>query len=199
MKARILDSQVKVYSSTDEHAVSIATLEKGMEVEFGGVKRNAGKIWVTIVLSTGQLAYLPGDARVFAIREGALMQDKVDMHSEPSAGSLVIQQLPINTRLDILEVVHEGEARWVRVRDKNGKEGFIDGETRIRVIQQKTKAMGRKNIITGLMWLVAGGIISFSGAPAVSGAGFTLLGYGALLFGAGMLVYGIFQFVKAPA
>ena len=32
----------------------------------------------------------------------------------------------------------------------NGSEGYISGDTRVRLIQQKTKAMARKNLLTGV-------------------------------------------------
>jgi hypothetical protein len=198
MKARIIDPQVKVYSTMNENEVSIATLSQGMEVEFSAPKRKAGKIWVPVKLATGQQAYIPGDARIFAIREGALMQENVDMHTEASPDSTVKQSLTRNSHMSILEVTKQNDERWVRIRDSSGSEGFIPGDTRIRLVQEKTKAGGRKNMLSGLMWLVAGGIIIFSGAPALSGSTFTLLGYGALVFGLGTLVYGIFQFFTAP-
>ena len=109
MKAKILDPQVKVYSSMDQNAVSIATLAQGTEIEFGGPKRGAGKMWVPITLSTGQLAYIPGGARIAAIHEGALMQDNVPLYTEPSAKSQVKQQLGRNTKLYLLEGVEGGD------------------------------------------------------------------------------------------
>jgi hypothetical protein len=81
----------------------------------------------------------------------------------------------------------------------NGMEGFISGNTRIRVIQQKTKAMGRRNMFSGAMWLVAGLVITFSNSSAASGGGFIIFGYGAILFGAVMLVSGLVQFITAPS
>jgi hypothetical protein len=199
MKARILDPQVKVYSSMDANAVSIAYLPEGSEIEFGGAKRKAGKLWVPITLSTGQQAYIPGETRIFVMREGSLLQNNVELHSEPSGGSLIKQQMARNSKVYILQVVKGDGQDWVRVRDATGNEGYISGETRIRVLQQKTKAMGRKNILTGAMWLIAGLVITFSGSTATSGSGFNLLGYGAILFGAVMLISGVVQFVTAPA
>jgi len=183
----------------DEYALSIATLQEGSEIEFGGTKRKSGKQWVPIILSTGQPAYIPAETRIYIIREGALMQNNVDMHSEPSAGSLIKQQLMRNTKLSILQVVKEGGQDWVRVRDASGNEGFIPGDTRVRLTVQKTKAMGRRNMISGGMWLIAGLIMVFSESSAAPGSGFSLLGYFALLFGLVMLVSGIVRFVTAPA
>lgn len=198
MKARILDPQVKVYSSFDANAVSIATLPAGSEIEFAAPKRKAGKLWVPITLSTGQQAFIPGETRIFMIRLANLLQNNVDLHTEPSAVSLVKQQLTRNTKVYILEVVKQENGDWVRVRDMNGTEGFISGNTSIRVIQQKTKALGRKNMFSGAMWLIAGLVITFSGNSPTSGGSFLLLGYGAILFGAVMLIAGLVQLLTAP-
>jgi hypothetical protein len=139
MKARILDPEVKVYSSTDENAVSIASLHIGDEVEFRAPKRKAGKQWIPITLSTGQQVFLPGEARLFIIREGSLMQNDVDLHTEPSAASSVKQQLAKNAKVYILEVIKQEDKDCVRVREANGVEGFISGDTRVKVMPQKTE------------------------------------------------------------
>jgi hypothetical protein len=199
MKGRIIDPQVKVYSSMDENSVSIATFQEGKEIEFGGAKRKSGKVWVPITLSTGQQAFIPGESRIFAIREGSLMQNNVDVHAEPSAESLVKQQLARNSKVYILQVVKGEGQDWVRVRDASGSEGYISGDTRIKVLQQKTKAAGRKNILTGAMWLIAGLVITFSGSTPSASGSFGLLGYGAILFGAVMLISGVVQYLTAPA
>jgi uncharacterized protein YgiM (DUF1202 family) len=199
MKAMILDPQVKVYSSFDANAVSIASLPAGSEIEFGAPKRKAGKLWVPITLSTGQQAFIPGETRLFIIRQASLLQNNIDLHTEPSTTSMVKQQFTRNTKVYILEVVKQENQDWVRVRDMNGMEGFIQGNTGIRVIQQKTKALGRKNMLSGAMWLIAGLVITFSGSSPASGGSFFLFGYGAILFGAFMLISGLVQFLTAPS
>jgi hypothetical protein len=197
MKGRILDPQVKVYSSIDENAVSIATLHEGSEIDYGAPKRRAGKLWVPITLSTGQQAFIPGEARISVIHEGALMQDNVALYAEPSAESQVKQQLRLNTKLLLLQNAEGGGKIWKRVRDMNGSEGYIAGDTRVRVIQQKTRAMARKNLLTGAMWLIAGLAITFSGSSNTSGGSFSLLGYGAILFGAVMVIMGLVAYFTA--
>jgi hypothetical protein len=199
MKARTIDDQVKVYSSTDANSVSIATLPAGSEIEFGGTKRKTGKLWVPITLSTGQQAFIPGETKIFVIQEGSLLQNNVELHSEPSSGSLIKSQLARNTKFYILGVGKGEGKNWLRIRDMNGSEGYIAGETRIKVIQQRTKAFARKNLFSGVMWLVAGIIIIFSNSAPASGSSFSLLGYGAILFGAVMLISGIVQYVTAKS
>jgi hypothetical protein len=198
MKARILDEQVKVYSSMDENAVSLATLGQGSEIDYGPTKRKAGKLWVPITLSTGQQAFIPGESRIYVIRQGALMQNNVDLLTEPAEGALVKQQLARNTKVEILQVIKGEGQDWVKIRDENRTEGYIAGNTRVRVTQQKTKATGRKNALTGAMWLIAGLVIVFSNSSASSGGGFLVFGYGAILFGAVMLISGLVQFFTAP-
>ncbi len=198
MKGRILDPQVKVYSSIDANAISIATLPEGSEIEYGPAKRKAGKLWVPITFSTGQMAYIPGETHIYIIREGLILQNNVDLHVEPSAGSLIKQQLKSHPKLFILQVVKGEGQDWVRVRDASGSEGYISGDTRIRVLPQKTKALGRKNMLSGTMWLIAGLVMTFSGNSTTSGGSFSLLGYGAILFGAVMLISGLVQVLTAP-
>jgi hypothetical protein len=154
---------------------------------------------VPITLSTGQQAFIPAETRIYIIHEGSLMQNNVELHAEPSSGSLIKAQLARNTKVYILQVVKGDGQDWVRVRDASGAEGYIPGDTRIRVMQQKTKASGRKNIVTGVMWLIAGLVIVFTNSAPATGSSFGLLGYGAILFGAVMLISGIVQFITAPS
>jgi uncharacterized protein YgiM (DUF1202 family) len=182
----------------EENSISIATLKEGSEIEFGSSKKKAGKVWVPITLSTGQQAYIPGETHIYVIREGALLQNNVDMHAEPSSSSSIKQKLNRNDKVSVLQVVKEDGEDWVRIRDANGSEGFIGGNTRIRVLQQKTKAQARKNMLTGVMWIIAGIVIVYPNFSVSSGGTITYLGYAALLFGVGMLVMGIYQLVTSP-
>ncbi len=199
MKAIILDPQAKVYESIDANPISIATLSQGSEVEIGPAKRKAGKLWVPVILSTGQKAYLPGETKLHIVREGSTMDKDVEMHSEPSVTSPIKQQLPKNTRLSILEVIKQDDQAWVRVRDGAGSQGYIRGETRFRLAPQKSKANGRRNMITGGMWLIAGLIFTFSENSVASSNGLSLIGIGALAFGAIIFISGLVQYLTAQS
>jgi uncharacterized protein YgiM (DUF1202 family) len=133
------------------------------------------------------------------IREGSVMENSVDMHSEPSSESTIKQQIKRNTRLSILQVIKQEGQDWVKVRDTSGSEGYIPGETRFRLTSQRTKANGRRNMITGAMWLVAGLVFIFSENSATASSGLNLIGYGALAFGAIIFISGLVQFLNAPA
>jgi Bacterial SH3 domain len=199
MKATIRDSNVKVYSSMDANGLSIATLQQGNVIEIGSRKRSGGKFWTPIVLSTGQQAFIPAEAKIFVLRQGALMQNNVEVHSEPSSGSLIKQQLSRNTKISILDVVTEQGQQWVRITDAVGNEGFISGDTRVRIKPVRTKASAGKSMMSGGMWLVAGLVMVFSERSAPAGSGLSMLGYFALLFGIVMLISGVIQFFTAPA
>ncbi len=199
MKARILDPQVKVYTSMDANTISIASLQEGSEVEIGPTKRKAGRLWVPVILSTGQKGYIPGDAHRFVIREGSLMQDNVDLHVEPSAESAVKLQMKRNTKLAILQVIKAGGSDWVKIRDASNNEGYISGNTQVRLVAQRTKASGRRNIITGVMWLIAGLIFLYSESRTPSTGGFDIFWLIALGFGAIILISGVVQYIKAPS
>lgn len=198
MKARVLDDQVKVYSSMEANAISIATLDAGSEIEIGATKRKAGKLWVPVVLPNGQQAFIPAETRIQLVRQGALLQNNIALLAEPVEGALVKQHLSRNTKLEIVQVVKDEGKDWVKVRVENGMEGYISGNTRIRLIQQKTKAGGRKNILSGAMWLIAGLVIVFSNSSSNTGGSFIVFGYGAILFGAVMLISGLVQYFTAP-
>ncbi len=199
MKAMVIDDQIKVYSSTDANSVSIASLPKGSEINYVGTKKSAGKMWIQIALSTGQPAFISGDTRIHIIREGSIMQNNVELHAQPSSESLVKSQLALKTKVFILEVVKGDGVDWVRVRDGSGSEGYIQGTTRIRLEQQRTKASGRRSMVSGAMWLAAGLVIVFSQSAQTPGGGYIYLGYGALAFGAIMFISGIYQYVTAQS
>jgi Bacterial SH3 domain len=194
MKARILDPQVKVYSSPEPNSVSLATLPQGTEIEFSAPRRKAGKVWVPITLSTGQQAFIPGDTRIYIYRLASLLQKDVEMRAEPSQKSLVKQTLTRNAKVYILEVIKQDDQEWVRVRDTSGNEGFIPGQTRIRVIPEKTKALGRKNMLSGALWLIAGIVITVASMSPTSGGGMYIFAWGAIL-----LIQGVVQYLTAPS
>lgn len=182
----------------DENGLSLTTLPAGSEVEVGSLQRKSGKVWLPIILSTGQKAYLPGETKRFVIQEGALMQESVEMHADPSARSVVKQKLLRNAKLFIMEKNKGVDGEWVKVRDMNGIEGYVSGDTRLRVKPMLTKASGMRNIRSGVMWIIAALIIFFSGNTPPTGSVYSLFGYAAFVFGAIMIIAGWLQYRRAP-
>lgn len=200
MRARILDQQVKLYSSPEPNALSLATLTEGTEIEFGKVIRAGGQKWVEVIMPSGQKGYLPEATRVFPFRLASPLQNNVPVYSEPSEQSLVRQKLQRNSKIYLTNVSRIGDQDWVQVRDMNGAEGYISGRTRLRVVQQKSKALGRKNMITGALWCIGGIVVTIATyGAASSGGGTYIVAWGAILYGAVQLVTGIYQYFTATS
>jgi hypothetical protein len=199
MRARILDPQVKLYSSPDANALSLATLTEGTEIEFGGVKKKGGRQWVEVIMPTGQRGYIPGETRIFHYRLATLLQKDVPVYTQPALNSLVRAQLMKNSKFYLTEVVRVDGVDWVRVRDMQNAEGYIPGQTRIRVLPEKTKALGRKNMISGALWCIGGIIVTVATLNAASNGGTYIIAWGAILFGAVQFIQGLYQLLTAPA
>lgn len=163
MKVRIIDQPVKVFSEADSHAISLTELPVGSEVELGGVKKKDGKTWVGVTLANDQKGFIPGDARIFQIKQAFLNQGNVNVYSEPSNLSAVKAQFKKKTRFFLTGTVNQDNQAWVKIRDLSGLEGFIEPKTRITVIHEAvkpTKAIGRKNMLYGALWFIGGTLIT---------------------------------------
>ena len=197
MRARILDSQVKLYSTPEPNALSLATLQEGTEIEFGGVKQRNGKQWVEITLPTGQKGYIPGETRIFHLRMATLLQNNVPVYHQATEHSLVRTTLKRNAKVYLVDVTRVEGVDWVKVREPSGIEGFIPGKTRLRVIPEKTKALARKNMISGALWCIGGIIVTAATYSASSSGGSYIIAWGAILFGALQFIQGVYQYFTA--
>ena len=199
MRGRIRDPQVKLYSSPEVNAISIATLVEGTEVEFGKTIKREGKKWTEVIMPSGQKGYIPAETRVFPYRLGALLQNNVPMYTQPNSESQVRATLSRNTKLYMTDVVRTENQDWVKVRDLNGAEGYISGRTQIRAIAEKTKALARKNMIGGALWCIGGIAVTVYTYGASSSGGTYIVAWGAILFGFVQLVQGIYQYFTAQS
>jgi hypothetical protein len=201
MKARIIEQPALVYSEADLNLPSIAKLTVGSEVELGGVKKKDGKEWVAVTLSTGQRGYLPGETRIYQIKQATLLQGNVNVYAEPSAQSTVIAQYKKNTRFYLTNIVKRDNKDWVEVRDLSGTEGFIEGQTKIKVIPESvkaTKATGSKNMLYGALWCIGGIVVTAVTYSAASSGGTYIVAWGAILFGGLQFLQGLYQYLTSP-
>mgnify|MGYP001043019291 FL=1 len=198
MRARILDQQVKLYSSPEPNALSLATLAEGTEVEFGKTIKAGGKKWIEVLMTSGQKGYIANGTRVYPFRLATPLQNNVPVYNQPTAHSLVRITLKRNTKIYLTGITRSENLDWVKVRDLNGVEGYISGQTRLRVIPEKSKALARKNIISGALWCGAGLLITGIGATS-SGSGTYVIAWGAILYGGIQLVTGIYQYFTATS
>jgi hypothetical protein len=201
MKARIMEKPVRVYSDAGLNSISIAELPVGTEVELGSVKKVDGKSWISVELSPGQRGYIPGETRIYHIKQVMLNQRNVNVYTGPSLQSVVKTQFTKNTKFYLLEVFKQNDMEWVKIRDMSGNEGFIDGKTKTRVVPEKvipTKAIGKKNMLVGALWFFGGIVVTVvTYSAASSGGGTYFITWGAILFGGIQLIQGLIQFLNA--
>jgi hypothetical protein len=67
------------------------------------------------------------------------------------------------------------------------------------VIPEKTKALGRKNMLSGALWLIAGVVITVATMSPTSGGGTYIFAWGAILLGAVQFIQGVVQYLTAPS
>jgi hypothetical protein len=200
MTARIVNRPAKFYQTPDVHSSPLTELKVGTEVELGRIKKKGGKTWVAVSLKDGQKGYLPGDTEIFQIRLVQLREAGVEIHSEPSASSPIQSTGDRTTRLYLTDLLSRQSKNWVEVRDMDGNVGYIDSQTRIKTLTEKTRALGKKNMLYGGLWFVGGitgMIILFTGK--VTGGSIFFITLGVVLFGIITFVQGLYQYYTAAA
>ena len=193
-KAKILDERVAVRADMDPRAPVVMDVDAGDEVDLGKVRERDGQPWVKVRLRDGSSGYLPGDTKVMVMKETALLQEEVEVHASPTMQSPLQRRFKKGERFYLLDVVKNDAEEWVRVRDFSGEEGFIPGETRIRVIENKTHIRGAVHMFIGAMACTLGIIgtgIPFSGTTGHGGI--QVIAWGAAVFGALQFLLGFYQ------
>lgn len=132
MNARILDERVQLHSGPDSMSPAVGDLAAGDEVEIGAVKKAGSDTWVMVRKGAGLVGFMPAGTRIFLIKQAALNQPSVTAHMGPSGGSPVAGEYRRGEKFWLLGSVKEGDASWVRIRDKAGIQSYIDGKTKIR-------------------------------------------------------------------
>lgn len=198
MKARIIDQPVTVYSGTDPGAMPVTQASVGTIVDLGSAKRKGS--WVTIVLADGRRGYISGGARVAFLKRATLVQNDVSAYSEPSTSSAVAARYSKAATLYLGERVNQDGKAWVRVFDSAGTGGFIDGETRLKMVPEAMKTVGKRNMLYGGLWCVGGTVATVATyAAASSGGGSYFVAWGAMVFGGIQFVKGLYQFFTSTA
>jgi hypothetical protein len=202
VKARIIEQSAKVYSEADSRSPVMEELAVGKEIELGGVKKNNGLSFVTVTLPSGQKGYLSGDTKIYHIKGAHLVQKSVNVFAEPFTQSRVVTQYGKNAKLYLTGVVKQGGSDWVKVRDDVGNEGFIEGNTKIKVIPEAvtvTRELGGKNMLHGALWCIGGITVTFVtySSAVSSGGGTYVVTWGAILFGGLQFLKGMYQSITA--
>ena len=199
MKGRITDSQVKVYSEPDLNSLSIATLTTGDEVEFMSIRKKNRKAWAEVSFSGSQKGYLPAETKAVFYKQASLLQNNVNMYSQPSTQSQRKASLSKGTRFYILDIIdRDRKEPWIKMRDDSGAEGYINGNARIKIITEITRALGRRSMISGGLWCLTGIIIASGVFPNAIPTGVFIITWGAIIYGTYQFARGLYQFWNAP-
>ena len=122
-----------IYSKPDFNSAPIAELVRGNAIELGVLKNVDGKEWMTVILPSSQWGYTPIETKLLLSKQLSLFEKEVVVYAEPSNQSAVITRMKKNA---LYHTIPSGsqDARWVKIRDSVGNEGFIDGQTRAREV-----------------------------------------------------------------
>src|ERR1700722_3389401 len=63
-----------------------------------------------------------------------------EMRTAPDALASVVRQLSRSEAFLIIETVKSGSGEWVRIRLSDGREGYLDGKSKIQRIEAKAGA-----------------------------------------------------------
>jgi uncharacterized protein YgiM (DUF1202 family) len=200
MTARVINHPAKVYEVPDSKSSPFTELKVGTEVELGKTKKKGGNTWVAVSFANGQNGYLPGDTEIFQIRLVMLREDKVNIYSEPSASSSIKTSCGRNTKLFLTDLVSHHGRTWVKIRDADGNDGYIDSQTKIKTITLKTKAVGKKNMLYGCLWLIGGiTVMGILFSSKSSGGDIFFITLGVILLGLIIFFQGLYQYFTAPS
>jgi hypothetical protein len=199
MKGRIIDPQVKVFGEPDPASLTVASLTAGDEVVFVKMLKAAKKRWAEVVLAGGEKGYLPAETRLFFFKQAFLLQKSLNIYSRPSTLSAVRGALHKKDRFYVLDIIdRDTKDPWVKIRDFSGAEGYIDGNAQIKVATEVTRATGKRTMLSGGLWCLAGVLIATGVIQAANSLGALIVTWGAIIYGTAQFLRGIYQFWNAP-
>jgi hypothetical protein len=123
-------------------------------------------------------------------------QGKALLYGTAARGQ-VLAELKKGTLLEFLDLIEANGETWIYVRDKAGRQGYIEGATKILQKARVTKQTGVTNMLVGGAFFVVGTIITIATLNSSSSTGYIC--WGAIIFGFIQFIQGLIQFLTAPA
>ena len=220
MRVYLLDDQVPVFPKPDGTSIPLARLSAHEEIDLGHTVKSGGADWVEAVLGDGRHGYIAGPTKIHEIKLTTLKQDEADMLEQPSFHGARKARLTKGQKFYLLHSVPGEGGTWIRIRDLQGREGFIHGDTSIVKEEgaapapakppagggggplappvKKSGGAGRPDIRNGLVAIALGLIATLGGralAPQLGGGyyvtwGIIVVGVYWLLRGLGRMLRG---------
>jgi hypothetical protein len=199
MRVYLLDDQVPVFPKPDGTSIPLARLSAHEEIDLGHTVKSGGADWVEAVLGDGRHGYIAGPTKIHEIKLTTLKQDEADMLEQPSFHGARKARLTKGQKFYLLHSVPGEGGTWVRIRDLQGREGFIHGDTSIVKEEgsaptpaKKSGGAGRTDIRNGLVAIALGLIATLGGralAPQLGGGYYVT--WGIIVVGVYWLLRGI--------
>jgi hypothetical protein len=193
MIARLLDAETSFFAEMDPAGRTVDVLPIGTELALEKVQNSRGMDWVPAKLANGTTGYIKGDARVFMIKEVALLDPAVDVRAQPSDVAPPVRRIGKGHRFQLLEVVQSEGRDWVRIRDQVGT-GFVLASVKIRELAKLAEIGPRPDVtndlLSGVLWCIGGVVVTAATYAAASGGGVYIVAWGAMLVGLVRIVRG---------
>jgi len=128
-KYRVINQKAAVYKAMNVLSQIVAEIPIGEEVNMGKPIADAGTSWAPVKVLDGVTGYIIADVPYFHIREVIVAQPSIEVRESPTSTSRVMMTLHSGEIMLLAGTVKQGDIRWVEVRTKSGKVGFILGDT----------------------------------------------------------------------
>jgi hypothetical protein len=197
MKIKILQDEAPIYAQVETESTPIRVLQKGEQAELGKVSKARGLQWVEVTLADGTHGFIAGTTRTFSLITATINQRKTQLYGTAARGTAVAE-LKKGTQLEFLDLVEANGETWIYTRDKAGRQGYIEGNTKIVQKARVTKQTGITNMLVGGAFFVVGTIVTIATLSSASSGGTYYICWGAILFGAIQFIQGLIQFLTAP-
>jgi hypothetical protein len=205
MRVYLLDDQVPVFPKPDGTAIPLARLAAQEEIELGRMVKSGGADWVEAVLTDGRRGYIAGPTKIHEIKLTTLKQDEADLFEQPSFHGARKERLVKGQQFYLLHSVPGEGGTWVHIRDPQGREGYIHGDTSIvndektappaaggALPAKKPARAGARDIRNGLVAIALGLLLTFGSralAPQLGGRYYVT--WGLVVVGAFWLLRGL--------
>jgi hypothetical protein len=194
MKFRI-DQTQRLYSQPSLSAFTGVEIPVGEELEVGGEVKKNGAGFCPVRRSNGQSGFIPADTRASHIKPMTINQKEAAFYGAPSMYSWVRTPLAQNARIWMYPgTVQDGVNQFVRIRDAQGNEGYILGNTQVKGVVEVTRQLALKNMLVGGLWCVGGLIVTIASMSASQGG---IICFGAVIFGGAQFFKGLGQLASA--
>jgi uncharacterized protein YgiM (DUF1202 family) len=166
-------------------------------MELGKVIRKKGKVWVEIALPGGQKGYISGETKIFSVRKATLISKTADMLESAEKSAAVIKTLLKGAQVTVTAVEKKEDGTWFKSTDDTGTTGYISSAAKLRVVPEYTRPAAIKSILTGLLFIIIGVVLTIMNAKVQQGNGMIYISYAVVFFGLLQAGQGAVEYYKA--